>query len=391
MTPQDIRFADRFEGITGSAIREIFKLIAKPDMISFAGGNPAASALENERIAELAQQVLLRDGKRILQYGATEGWPELREACVPWLRDMGVEARAEDILPVSGSTQTVDLVCKAMINPGDVILVENPSFLGAFQTMRLYQARLEPVPTDEGGVIPEALEEAILRHKPRLIYLIPNFQNPTGVTLARERRPQIAALAAKYGVAVMEDDPYRDLRYLGEPLPTIKSFDEAGWVIYMASFSKLISPGIRVGAVTAHPTILRKLTIGKQSTDLHVDQLAQAVVAEYLNRGWLPEHVREICQSYRAQLLRMLEGLDRLGIEHTNPEGGLFVWARLAEGLDAPTLLERAVERHVAFVPGTHFYCDGGRENTLRLNFSNSPLDKIDQGMQALGEAIASL
>lgn len=391
MTPNDIQFADRFNGITGSAIREIFKLIAKPDMISFAGGNPAASALEHERIAELSRDVLLRDGKRILQYGATEGWPELRQACAPWFQSFGVKAAPEDILPVTGSTQAIDLLCKAMINPGDVILVENPSFLGALQTMKLYQAKLVPIQTDENGAIPEALEAAIIEHSPKLIYLIPTFQNPTGVTLSRERRPEIARLVAKHRVVIMEDDPYRDLRYMGEALPPIKTFDEEGWVVYLASFSKLISPGMRVGATVAHPAILRKMTIGKQSTDVHADHLAQAIVAEYLSRGWLPEHVRDICESYRAQLLQMLAGLDRMGIEHTTPEGGLFVWANLPEGMNALTLLDYAVERRMAFVPGTHFYCDGGHDNTLRLNFSNTPLDKIDKGMQALGEAIEAM
>jgi len=384
----DLQFAARFEGITGSAIREIFKLIAQPGMISFAGGNPSAAMLEDALIADIARDVLLRDGKRILQYGGTEGWPALREQVSAFLAGLGVAAAPEAILPTTGSTQGLDLLLKALVNPGDTVLAENPSFLGAFQAMRLYPARIVPVATDADGVIPEALEEAIRAHRPKLIYLIPTFQNPTGVTLTLERRKAVAALAAKYGVPLSEDDPYRDLRYRGEALPPIHSFDDSGFVVYLISFSKLIAPGMRVGAVTAPPALLRKLTIGKQSADTHMDQLAQAIVAEYLARGLLPGHLETLRSLYGAQLSRMLAHLDGMGLAHTVPEGGLFIWAKLPEGMDALQVLEKAVERRVAFVPGTHFYADGGHPEAFRLNFSNSSLEQIDQGMAALAETL---
>ncbi|MDR1570230.1 MAG: PLP-dependent aminotransferase family protein [Oscillospiraceae bacterium] len=381
-------FASRFDGVTGSAIREIFKIINQPGMISFAGGNPAKEALEDARVARLASDVLERDGKRILQYGSSEGWAELKEAALDFLKERGVPARENSILPMTGSTQSIDLICKALINPGDAIIVENPSFLGAFQTMRLYQARLIPAETDERGVIPDALEDAIKREHPKFIYLIPTFQNPTGVTLPLERREAVAALAAKHNVYIVEDDPYRDLRYTGEPLPPIASFDKAGRVLYLASFSKLISPGLRVAIAVCEPELMRKLVVGKQSTDLHNDQLAQAIVAEYLTRGYLPGHLNDLRALYGVQLSHMLAGLDALGLEHTNPEGGLFVWVKLPAGDSALALLERAIERKVAFVPGTHFYCNGGHKNTLRLNFSNSSPEIIDRGIQSLGEAL---
>ncbi len=381
------RFAHRFDAISGSAIREIFKMIAQPNMISFAGGNPAASALPDDVCAEIARDVLQKDGKRILQYGATEGYPPFVESLHTYAEaQLGCSIPA--VLPVTGSTQAMDLLCKALIDPGDVILVENPSFLGNMQCMRLYQAKLIPVESDENGIIPEKLEETIRQHHPKLLYTIPTFQNPTGITLSAERRAPIAALAAKYGVVVAEDDPYRDLRYAGTPCPSIKSFDKDGWVVFLGSFSKIISPGLRVGFMAGDSRILRKCTIGKQSADVHTSNLSQAIVDQYLRRGLLPDHIASICESYRAQLNAMLDDLSTFpeGTQYTHPEGGLFIFVTLPEGIDAKELLAQAVEKHVAYVPGTHFFCDGGHENTLRLNFSNASINQIHQGMNALRE-----
>ncbi len=382
-----LRFAHRFDAISGSAIREIFKMIAQPNMISFAGGNPAASALPDDVCAEIARDVLQKDGKRILQYGATEGYPPFVESLHTYAEaQLGCSIPA--VLPVTGSTQAMDLLCKALIDPGDVILVENPSFLGNMQCMRLYQAKLIPVESDENGIIPEKLEETIRQHHPKLLYTIPTFQNPTGITLSAERRAPIAALAAKYGVVVAEDDPYRDLRYAGTPCPSIKSFDRDGWVVFLGSFSKIISPGLRVGFMAGDSRILRKCTIGKQSADVHTSNLSQAIVDQYLRRGLLPDHIASICESYRAQLNAMLDDLSTFpeGTQYTHPEGGLFIFVTLPEGIDAKELLAQAVEKHVAYVPGTHFFCDDGHENTLRLNFSNASINQIHQGMNALRE-----
>ena len=389
MNLESLTFARRFDGVSGSAIREIFKMIAKPGMISFAGGNPALSALPDETVARIAREVLEQDGKRILQYGATEGYPPFLESLMAYVKaQLGCDIPA--VLPVTGSTQAMDLLCKALINPGDVILVENPSFLGNLQCMHLYEAQLVPVESDEHGLIPEKVEEAMERYHPKMLYVIPTFQNPTGKTLALERRRPIAELAAKYGVVVAEDDPYRDLRYAGKALPSIKSFDREGWVVFLGSFSKIISPGLRVGFMAGDPRILRKCTIGKQSSDVHTANLNQAIVDRFLRENLLPAHIASICGSYREQLGAMLEELRAFpeGTRYTRPEGGLFVWVELPSGIDAKELLEQAVARHVAYVPGTHFYCDGGHENTLRLNFSNSTIPQIHEGMTVLRELI---
>ena len=390
MNLDSLKYASRFDGVTGSAIREIFKMIAKPGMISFAGGNPARSALPDDVCAQIAQEVLQQDGKAILQYGATEGYAPLLESLKAYAEaQLGCEVPA--VLPVTGSTQAMDLLCKALINPGDVILVENPTFLGNMQCMHLYEAKLVPVPSDENGIILEKLEEAILEHHPKMLYTIPTFQNPTGLTLAADRRQPIAEMAAKYGMVVAEDDPYRDLRYSGEPLPSIKSYDKEGWVVFMGSFSKIISPGLRVGFMAGDPRILRKCTIGKQSADVHTSNLTQAIVDQYLRRDLLPDHIRSICASYKEQMDAMMQELETFpaGTTYTRPEGGLFIWVELPEHLNVLELLEKCVARKVAYVPGTHFFCDGGHMNTLRLNFSNSTVDQIHTGMAVLRDVIA--
>lgn len=387
-----IQFASRFDGVSGSAIREIFKMIAKPGMISFAGGNPALSALPDDVVAQMAQKVLQENGKAILQYGATEGYAPFLESLKSYAEEqLGCEVTG--ILPTTGSTQAMDLLCKALINPGDVILVENPSFLGNLQCMNLYQAKLVPVESDENGLMLDKLEEAIIKHHPKMLYTIPTFQNPTGKTLAADRRKPIAEMAAKYGMVVAEDDPYRDLRYAGTPLPSIKSFDKEGWVVFLGSFSKIISPGLRVGFMVGDPRILRKCTIGKQSSDVHTANLNQAIVDQFLRQNLLPAHIASICESYKAQMNAMLDELATFpeGTRYTRPEGGLFIWVELPSGIEAKAMLEKAVERHVAYVPGTHFFCDGGHDNTFRLNFSNSTIDQIRQGMSVLRELITEV
>lgn len=392
MKQADITFARRFDGVSGSAIREVFKLLGVPGMISFAGGNPAESALQEDVVAQLAAEALSQHGKKILQYGATEGWQPYRVQTAEFLRQwIGIDVDPGEILPTTGSTQGVDLLLKALINEGDVVLVEGPSFLGSLQAMRLYGAKLVPVAMDADGIRLDALEEAVRAHRPKLLYTVPNFQNPTGVTLSVERRKAIAEMAEQYDFLIAEDDPYRGLRYRGEGLPTIFSFDEAGRVIYLTSYSKLIAPGLRTGAVaTRNQALLRRLTVGKQSTDVHTPTLVQAIVAQYLEKGLMPAHLERICTQYAAQLGRMAQGIPALG-EGTRaslPDGGLFLWVELPQGHDAAAMLDKAVKKGVAYVPGTHFYADGGHANTMRLNFSNSSPDQIDRGMALLAETI---
>ncbi len=383
-------FAHRFDHVSGSAIREIFKVIAQPGMISFAGGNPSPAALPDRTVSRLAEEVLRKDGKNILQYGATEGYRPLLESLSDYAaKQLG--RQVPSVLPVTGSTQAMDLLCKAFINPGDVILVEDPSFLGNLQCMRLYEAELVPVSSDRDGILTEDLEAKIVKYHPKMLYTIPTFQNPTGKTIPCERRKEIARLAARYGVVVAEDDPYRDLRYAGDPLPAIKSFDTEGWVVFLGSFSKIISPGLRVGYMAGETEIIRKCVIGKQSTDVHTANLNQAIVDQFLRQNLLPDHIRSICGDYGFKLDLMLKQLERFpgDIRFTKPEGGLFCWVELPEGLNAMELLQKAVERKVAYVPGTHFFVHGEHLNTLRLNFSNSTPEQIETGMTILKDIFA--
>ena len=384
-----LSFAHRFDQVTGSAIREIFKVIAQPGMISFAGGNPSPEALPDKLVSELASYVLEQDGKAILQYGATEGYKPFLESLKPYIEhQLGVSVPA--VLPVTGSTQAMDLLCKALIDPGDTVLVENPSFLGNLQCMKLYQANLVPVDSDDLGILPEDLENKINRYHPKMLYTIPTFQNPTGKTLPEDRRKAVAELANKYGVVVAEDDPYRDLRYHGSPCRSIKYYDRNGWVMFLGSFSKIISPGLRVGYIAGDAGIIRKCTVGKQSTDVHTANLNQAVVDQFLRRNLLPEHIRSICAGYGSKLQKMLQCLESFpeGVKYTRPEGGLFVWAELPPHIDSVRLLSSAVEKKVAYVPGTYFCVDGGHMNTIRLNFSNSSLSQIETGMGILNQLI---
>lgn len=384
----NVQISDRLKDINGSAIRDIFKLLGDPNIISFAGGNPASSALEPERIAAFAQEALAENGVNLLQYGQTEGYAPLRESAAEFFLHNGVKTDPGHILPVSGSQQGLDLICKALLNEGDTMLVENPTFLGALQTFRTYGARFAAVETDEDGAIPESLEEQIRAHRPKLIYLIPTFQNPTGRTLSLERRQRIAELVNEYQVPLIEDDPYCDLRYRGKALPAIKSFDEQGYVLYCNSFSKIISPGLRVAAVVCQDDVLlRKLVVGKQSTDVHSPNLNQAIIDKYLRSGLLQEHIRQICASYAKQMDAMQRMLSTFpsSVSYTKPDGGIFLWCTLPEDFNTTQLLSTATKQGVAYIPGTHFYADGqGHHNTMRLNFSNASLENIEKGMERL-------
>ena len=390
MSNPAIQFAHRFDGISGSAIREIFKVIAQPGMISFAGGNPAPEALPEDVVSEIAVDVLAKHGKAILQYGATEGYFPFVESLTEYVREQ-LKCDIPAVLPVTGSTQAMDLLCKVLIDPGDVILVENPSFLGNMQCMKLYQAKLVPVESDGYGMVMEDLEEKIRLYRPKLLYTIPTFQNPSGKTLPAERRQKVAELSGKYGMVVAEDDPYRDLRYEGVPLPSIKSFDRDGYVMFLGSFSKIISPGLRVGYIAGEPDIIRKCTIGKQSTDVHTANLNQAIVDQFIRRNLLPDHIRRICVNYGNKMKLMLSKLSEFpeSVRYTKPEGGLFIWGELPGRMNAKELLTSAIEKKVAFVPGTHFCVGGGHENTFRLNFSNSSMEQIETGMNILKNLVS--
>jgi 2-aminoadipate transaminase len=276
-----------------------------------------------------------------------------------------------------------------MLDPGDKVLVEAPTFLGALQSFKLMQAEIVPVSCDAGGLVVEELEEKVKRLKPKMLYTIPTFQNPGGMTLTLERRKKVAELAARYGFVVIEDDPYCDLRYEGERLPAIKSFDEAGMVVTLMSFSKIISPGLRVGAAVASDEIMKRFVVAKQSADTHTSVLSQAIVDEYVKSGALPQHISRICEDYATRMRAMLDMMKSgfpASCKYNVPQGGLFIWAELPEGVDTLELLKKSIEKNVAFIPGTHFYDGGGHLNTLRLNFSASGIEDIKKGMGILSE-----
>ena len=388
-----MHIAERMQGVNGSAIRELFKLLGDPEIISFGGGNPAKECFPKEDIEKITAELLRDKSDVLLQYGATEGYLPLRKAYIEKiLPDLGLTAELENVLALTGSMQGLDLICKVVVNPGDVVLVEEPSFLGALQTFNIAQAKLVPVPLHTDGIHVDELEALVREYRPVMFYTIPTFQNPTSWVSGIEARKAIARLAAEYDMIVIEDDPYASLRFSGEKLPTIKSFDTSGNVILMSSFSKTISPGMRVALCCGNAELIRKMTIAKQSADTHSPNLNQAIIAEYLNRDLLPEHIVEISKVYAHSASVMIEAMEEYfpdWVEYEKPIGGLFIWCTLPEGWDASELFKKAVARKVAFVPGISFFTTPGKgNNTFRLNFSAEPEERIRKGIRTLGDLL---
>ena len=388
-----MHIAERMQGVNGSAIRELFKLLGDPEIISFGGGNPAKECFPKEDIEKITAELLRDKSDVLLQYGATEGYLPLRKAYIEKiLPDLGLTAELENVLALTGSMQGLDLICKVVVNPGDVVLVEEPSFLGALQTFNIAQAKLVPVPLHTDGIHVDELEALVREYRPVMFYTIPTFQNPTSWVSGIEARKAIARLAAEYDMIVIEDDPYASLRFSGEKLPTIKSFDTSGNVILMSSFSKTISPGMRVALCCGNAELIRKMTIAKQSADTHSPNLNQAIIAEYLNRDLLPQHIAEISKVYAHSASVMVEAMEEYfpdWVEYEKPIGGLFIWCTLPEGWDASELFKKAVARKVAFVPGVSFFTTSGKgNNTFRLNFSAEPEERIRKGIRTLGDLL---
>ena len=386
-------FSDRIKNMTGNAIRDIFKLLPRPEVISFAGGMPAADALPAEQIREIASQVLKDDPTGILQYGATEAYAPLRQSAAQFVKDAAkVNCSPEDLFIISGGQQGLDLACKAFLNKGDRVLVERPTYLAALQIMATYEAEVHSVNMDEEGMLLDELEEKLKIYSPKLIYTIPNFQNPTGRTASLERRRKYLELAEKYNAVIIEDDPYGLLRYEGEAVPSIKSMDTVGRVIYVTSFSKVISPGLRVGAAVAAPTLLRKMIIGKQATDVHTNSLSQAIIDKFLRLGYMPEQLAKSNKIHSERMNKMQEMIKQYfpsDVKYTRPSGGLFIWAELREDINTLDVLQKSTQRDVAFIPGSHFFAEGDGLNTMRLNFSNSSFERIEKGIKILAETIA--
>lgn len=395
-TPWDHRYAQRTQRMQGSAIRELLKLTENPEIISFGGGLPAPDVFPVEEFTQACIRVMRDHGAEALQYGSTDGYVPLREMIARHTSQYGIEITIDNILITSGSQQALDLIGKIFINRGDRILVESPTYVGALQAWNAYGAEYVTVPSDEDGMIIEKLEEA-LRTGPKFIYVLPNFQNPTGVTMSLERRYKLVEIADRYGVPIIEDDPYGQLRFEGEHLPSVEVIDDKirdqngfyhGNVIYLSTFSKTLAPGIRLAWVVAPPEVIRKLISAKQGADLHTSTFNQIVTYEVARGGFLSKHVCHINDVYRERRDIMLDALEKNmppGVTWTHPKGGLFLWVKLPVGFNSTEILKDAIEQKVAFVPGNSFHPNGGGENTMRLNFSYSNPDLIREGIARLG------
>ncbi|RPI86686.1 MAG: PLP-dependent aminotransferase family protein [Chloroflexi bacterium] len=402
-TPWEHRYANRLKNMGSSVIRELLKFTESPDIISFAGGLPAPDVFPVEEFAEACNKVLKEQGPSALQYGTTDGYLPLREMIARHSLRYGINITPDNVMITSGSQQALDLLGRIFINRGDRILVEAPTYLGALQAWNAYGAEYVPVPSDKNGMITDALEEA-LRYGPKFIYVLPNFQNPTGVTIPLERRMQLIELADRYGVPIVEDDPYGQLRYEGEHLPSVVVLDDHyrgnshttyhGNVIYLSTFSKILAPGLRLAWVVAPPEVIRKMVMAKQGADLHTATFNQYVAYEVGKGGFLDRHILKIRRVYRERRDVMLGALDSYfpaGTDWTHPEGGLFLWGTIQEHLNSTDVLKLAIERKVAFVPGESFFPLGGGKNTMRLNFSNASPENIREGIFRLGKLLQEL
>ncbi|WP_188709878.1 aminotransferase-like domain-containing protein [Polaromonas eurypsychrophila] len=393
-------FADRLNNVETSAIRELFKLLGKPGIISFAGGFPDSAMFDVEGIKEAANKALTEEAGGALQYGATEGYNPLREQLAAFMGSKGVTVAPDGLIVTTGSQQALDLLGKTMIDPGDKVIVEGPTFLATIQCFRLYGADLVSAPIDANGVDTDELEKLMAEHKPKFVYLIPTFGNPSGAMLSLERRKKVLALAVKYNTLVVEDDPYGDLYFNEAPPPSILSLskDVPGsreLIAHCGSMSKVLSPGLRVGWMIAPAELLAKATMCKQFSDAHTSTFAQATAAQYLKAGRMPATLAKVRKAYGERALAMGAALKReLGdaIEFTQPQGGLFFWARLTgaggKTKDAGEFAKRAINQGVAFVPGAPFFAGEPDVSTFRLSFATADVGKIEEGVARLGKAL---
>ncbi len=392
MNPVPYQFSHRATQLTSSAIREILKITERPDVTSFAGGLPSPLGFPTDQIRAAYDRVLSEAPKVALQYGPTEGYRPLREWVVNDFKARGTRIDVDEVLIVSGSQQALDLIGKLLIDPGSKVLVESPSYLGALQSFSLFEPAYEPVATDDGGLVPEDITEAKAAGA-RFIYCLPNFQNPTGRTMSVERRKALVERCAHLNVPIVEDDPYGELRYAGDPLPGLLHLGrEAGaTVLRMGSFSKVLSPGLRLGYIVAPREIIAKLVQIKQATDLHTASVTQMAVYETIKDGFLDEHLPKVRELYRNQCQFMLDAMDEhfpKSAKWTRPTGGMFIWVMVDEGLDTTQMLAQAVEQYkVAYVPGEPFYPTADApKNTLRLSFVTVTEEKIRSGIADLGK-----
>jgi 2-aminoadipate transaminase len=383
-----VPMARRIDSMRPSEIREILKLTQKPGVISFAGGLPSPELFPAKELAAVTAVILEKDGASALQYAPTEGHGPLREAVAARMNaKRGTRVTAEEILITSGSQQGLDLAGKIFLDPGDVVLCESPTYIGAINAFRAYEPRFVEVPTDDDGMVPESLEWILETERPKFVYAIPDFQNPSGRCWSLERRKAFMEIVTRWSIPVLEDCPYAELRFEGDDLPSLKSMDEKGLVAFLGSFSKVFCPGLRVGWTAADPEILRKLVIAKQGADLHTSSLCQRQVEAYLRLYDMDANVHRICDTYRVRRDAMVGAMDRefpKDLSFTRPRGGFFLWVEMREGMDARAVLEKALEKEVAFIPGAPFFPCGGHENSLRLNYATMDGPRIEEGIARL-------
>ncbi|RLF46111.1 MAG: aminotransferase [Thermoplasmata archaeon] len=389
-------YSDRARKMRSSEIRELLELSQRPGVISFAGGLPNPNAFPVEEIREIVNRILDEEGGKALQYGPTAGLKEFREELVRYVGREGIKAKLENVFVTVGSQQALDLIGRVFINEGDVILVGLPTYLGAINAFLAYGANLVGVPLDENGMRVDLLEEKIkeLRQKGesiKLIYTVPTFQNPAGVELSNDRRKRIVEIAEKYDLLIVEDEPYHALRFEGESLPSIKSYDKSGHVIYMATFSKILAPGFRLAYVVASEEIARKMIIAKQSVDLCTPTFTQLIAHYYIRNGYMEKHIPKIIEMYKRKRDIMLEAMEKYfpdGCKWTKPRGGMFLWVELPKHISTIEMFQDAVKEKVAYVHGKAFHVDGSGENTMRLNFTNPSDELIEEGIRRLAKVI---
>ena len=388
-----MRYAQRMGNIKKSFIREILKATADPEVISFAGGLPSPVSFPVDEIDKAAHKVLSEDGKNALQYSTTEGYLPLRQYIAGrYMKRQGINIDADEILITNGSQQGLDLISKVFIDKGDDIIIERPGYLGAIQALSVFEPQFHAVDLLEDGVDTQMLEKAVEAHDPKLFYSVPNFQNPSGITYSELKRKQTAQIIERSNTIMVEDDPYGELRFIGKDIPSMKAFlDDA---VLLGSFSKIVSPGIRMGWIAAKESIMEKLITVKQAADLHSNYFSQRVVYQYLQDNDIDMHISKIRALYKQQrncMVDMIEKYFPKEVKTTKPEGGMFLWAQLPKDCSSLELFEIAAQKNVVFVPGDPFYVDEGCSNTMRLNYTNSSPEMIEEGIKRLGDAIRSL
>jgi 2-aminoadipate transaminase len=387
-----VKFSKRSQYVRASEVRELLKFTERPEVISFAGGMPAPELFPIEEMKKVALAVLDEDGKRALQYSTTEGFIPLREEISKRMEAWSIHTPVEEIMITTGSQQGLDLSGKVFIDEGDAVICESPTYLAAINAFKSYLPRFVEVAMDEDGMIMEELEKA-LESTPgaKFIYTIPDFQNPTGRSMSLERRKRLVELANQYDTIIIEDNPYGELRFEGEDVPPVKYFDTEGRVVYLSTFSKILSPGLRMGWAAARPDIINKYVLFKQGADLHTSILDQMQAAKFVQMYDIEEHINKIREVYRTRRDLMAKTIREVfpdSVKVTHPKGGLFLWVELPENISARDVLVKCLDNNVAFVPGGSFFPNGGHENTFRLNFSNMPNDRIVEGIHRLAEVL---